>query len=114
LRLNKSPPDIYFKRKKTGGVSFNTIVSVARRLRRRHVLVCEPAHFCSRAMPGCCTPLQVPLTRIDEATVNRILYEYKIHHCEVRGSSSRRPGFASNRRCGKPARDVCSVRTLIV
>jgi hypothetical protein len=34
-------------------------------------------------MTGCCALLQVPLTRIDESTVNRILYEYKIHHCEV-------------------------------
>lgn len=26
---------------------------------------------------------QVPLTKIDEKMVNQILYEYKLHHCEV-------------------------------
>jgi hypothetical protein len=87
LRLNKSPPDIYFKRKKTGGVSFNTVVSVAPRLATRCVCVCSRSLLLISggwAMPGCYALLQVPLTRIDESTVNRILYEYKIHHCEVR------------------------------
>eukprot|EP00241_Pyramimonas_parkeae_P005727 CAMPEP_0114270220 /NCGR_PEP_ID=MMETSP0058-20121206/27109_1 /TAXON_ID=36894 /ORGANISM="Pyramimonas parkeae, CCMP726" /LENGTH=404 /DNA_ID=CAMNT_0001388917 /DNA_START=6 /DNA_END=1220 /DNA_ORIENTATION=- len=50
LRLNKTPPQIYFKKKKSGGVTFNSTV---------------------------------PLTKIDEKMVNQILYEYKLHHCEL-------------------------------
>ncbi|TFJ84241.1 hypothetical protein NSK_004232 [Nannochloropsis salina CCMP1776] len=53
LRLNKKPPNIYFRKKKDGGVKFNSTV---------------------------------PLTQLgpDPAlTVGRILYEYKIHNCEM-------------------------------
>ena len=50
IRLNRRPPDIYFKKKKTGGVAVNATV---------------------------------PLTRLDDKLVCRILAEYKIHNAEV-------------------------------
>jgi hypothetical protein len=46
----RSPPNIYFKKKKTGGVSINSTM---------------------------------PLTKMDEKMVQRVLQEYKIHNCEV-------------------------------
>jgi ribosome-interacting GTPase 1 len=49
----RSPPNIYFKKKKTGGVSINSTL---------------------------------PLTRMDEKLIQRVLQEYKIHNCEVRHS----------------------------
>ena len=30
MRLNRRPPDIYFKKKKTGGVAFNSVVPLTR------------------------------------------------------------------------------------
>jgi ribosome-interacting GTPase 1 len=47
---HRSPPNIYFKKKKTGGVSINSTL---------------------------------PLTRMDEKLIQRVLQEYKIHNCEV-------------------------------
>ena len=52
-RLNKRPPDIYFKRSTGGGIKFNTIVKLTK-------LGEDPAY-----------------------TVNRILHEYRIHNCDV-------------------------------
>lgn len=46
----RSPPNIYFKKKKTGGVSINSTM---------------------------------PLTKLDDKLIQRILQEYKIHNCEV-------------------------------
>jgi len=52
----RSPPNIYFKKKKTGGVSINSTM---------------------------------PLTRMDDKLIQRVLQEYKIHNCEVgRGACS--------------------------
>ncbi|DBA02379.1 TPA: hypothetical protein N0F65_007198 [Lagenidium giganteum] len=53
LRLNRSPPDIYFRRKPGGGVTFNSTVQLTK-------LGDDPAK-----------------------TVYKILHEYKIHNCEV-------------------------------
>eukprot|EP00283_Hemiselmis_rufescens_P008004 CAMPEP_0173420248 /NCGR_PEP_ID=MMETSP1357-20121228/1821_1 /TAXON_ID=77926 /ORGANISM="Hemiselmis rufescens, Strain PCC563" /LENGTH=428 /DNA_ID=CAMNT_0014383027 /DNA_START=41 /DNA_END=1327 /DNA_ORIENTATION=- len=53
IRLNKDPPDIYFKRKKTGGIKFNNMVPLTK----------------MGATPG--------------DTVYRVLQEYRIHNCEV-------------------------------
>lgn len=53
LRLNKTPPNVYFRLKKGGGVKFNNTVALTR-------LGDDPA-----------------------ATVKRVLSEYKIHNCEV-------------------------------
>eukprot|EP00904_Undaria_pinnatifida_P009410 jgi/Undpi1/559/HiC_scaffold_10.g04023.m1 len=53
LRLNKTPPNVYFRLKKDGGVKFNNTVALTR-------LGDDPA-----------------------ATVKRVLSEYKIHNCEV-------------------------------
>lgn len=52
-RLNKRPPDIYFKRSSGGGIKFNSVVKLTK-------LGDDPAY-----------------------TVNRILHEYRIHNCEV-------------------------------
>lgn len=52
-RLNKRPPDIYFKRNTGGGIKFNAVVKLTK-------LGDDPAY-----------------------TVNRILHEYRIHNCEV-------------------------------
>lgn len=30
IRLNKTPPDIYFKRKKTGGIKFNNMIPLTK------------------------------------------------------------------------------------
>ena len=30
IRLNKNPPDIYFKKKKTGGIKFNSMVPLSK------------------------------------------------------------------------------------
>ncbi|CAM9322242.1 unnamed protein product [Scytosiphon promiscuus] len=53
LRLNKTPPNVYFRLKKDGGVKFNNTVALTR-------LGDDPA-----------------------ATVKRVLSEYKVHNCEV-------------------------------
>eukprot|EP00611_Tribonema_gayanum_P029328 TRINITY_DN7813_c0_g2_i1.p2 TRINITY_DN7813_c0_g2~~TRINITY_DN7813_c0_g2_i1.p2 ORF type:complete len:342 (-),score=154.42 TRINITY_DN7813_c0_g2_i1:311-1219(-) len=53
LRLNKSPPNVYYKAKKEGGVKFNTTVPLTK-------LGDDPAY-----------------------SVKRILSEYKIHNCEL-------------------------------
>eukprot|EP00878_Enallax_costatus_P004884 GHUV01005138.1.p1 GENE.GHUV01005138.1~~GHUV01005138.1.p1 ORF type:complete len:399 (+),score=124.80 GHUV01005138.1:209-1405(+) len=50
MRLNRSPPNIYFKKKKTGGVSINSTL---------------------------------PLTKLDDKLIQRVLQEYKIHNCEL-------------------------------
>jgi uncharacterized protein len=50
IRLNREPPQIYLKKKKTGGVSFN------------------------------CT---LPLTKLDQKLVQRVLQEYKVHNADV-------------------------------
>lgn len=50
IRLNRKPPAIYFKKKKTGGLTINS---------------------------------QVPLKKMEESTVLRVLQEYKIHNCEI-------------------------------
>lgn len=50
IRLNREPPRIYLKKKKTGGLSFNSTV---------------------------------PLTKLDEKLVQRILQEYKMHNADV-------------------------------
>jgi small GTP-binding protein len=50
MRLNRNPPQITMRRKKTGGVSVSSTV---------------------------------PLTRLDEKLVARVLQEYKIHNCDV-------------------------------
>jgi small GTP-binding protein len=50
MRLNRHPPQITMRRKKTGGVSVSSTV---------------------------------PLTRLDEKLVARVLQEYKIHNCDV-------------------------------
>jgi ribosome-interacting GTPase 1 len=47
---HRSPPNIYWKKKKTGGVSINSTL---------------------------------PLTKMDEKLILRVLQEYKIHNCEV-------------------------------
>lgn len=52
LRLNQTPPQIYIRKKTSGGVQVNNVV------------------------PG-------GLTKMSEATVLKILAEYKIHHCEL-------------------------------
>lgn len=53
LRLNKTPPNVYFRLKKDGGVKFNNTVALT-------LLGDDPG-----------------------ATVKRVLSEYKIHNCEV-------------------------------
>ncbi|CAM9639442.1 unnamed protein product [Discosporangium mesarthrocarpum] len=53
LRLNKRPPNVYFRKKKDGGVKFNSTLALTK-------LGSDPAH-----------------------TVKRVLSEYKIHNCEV-------------------------------
>jgi len=53
IRLNKQPPDIYFRKKKMGGIKFNTMVPLTK-------MGANPAD-----------------------TVYRILQEYRIHNCEV-------------------------------
>lgn len=53
IRLNKRPPDVYFKKKVGGGVKFNTTVALTK-------LGDDPADL-----------------------VNRILHSYRIHHAEV-------------------------------
>lgn len=53
LRLNRNPPDIYFKRKNGGGITFNSTVRLTK-------LGDDPYK-----------------------TVYKILHEYKIHNCEV-------------------------------
>eukprot|EP00775_Hariotina_reticulata_P005427 gene5427-5660_t len=50
MRLNRTIPNIYFKKKKTGGLSINSTI---------------------------------PLTKMDEKMVQRVLQEYKIHNCEL-------------------------------
>lgn len=50
IRLNREPPQIYLKKKKTGGLSFNSTV---------------------------------PLTKLDEKLVQRVLQEYKVHNADV-------------------------------
>lgn len=50
IRLNREPPRIYLKRKKTGGLSFNSTL---------------------------------PLTKLDEKLVQRVLQEYKVHNADV-------------------------------
>lgn len=51
MRLNRNPPQITMRKKKTGGVSVSSTV---------------------------------PLTKLDEKLVARVLQEYKIHNCDVR------------------------------
>jgi ribosome-interacting GTPase 1 len=51
LSCCRNPPNIYFRRRKGGGVSINSTL---------------------------------PITRMDEKLIFRILQEYKIHNCEVR------------------------------
>lgn len=53
IRLNKDPPDIYFKKKKTGGIKFNSMVPLTK-------MGGDPA-----------------------AVVHKVLQEYKCHNCEV-------------------------------
>jgi hypothetical protein len=53
LRLNRRPPQIYFKRQKTGGIKFSSMVSLTK-------LGPDPAH-----------------------TVESILREYRLHNCDV-------------------------------
>uniref|UniRef100_K3WK78 OBG-type G domain-containing protein n=1 Tax=Globisporangium ultimum (strain ATCC 200006 / CBS 805.95 / DAOM BR144) TaxID=431595 RepID=K3WK78_GLOUD len=53
LRLNKNPPDIYFRKKNGGGITFNSTVQLTK-------LGDDPYK-----------------------TVYRILHEYKLHNCEV-------------------------------
>eukprot|EP00116_Pleurobrachia_bachei_P003809 sb/3464071/ len=50
IRLNKRRPNVYFKKKTTGGVKFTATV---------------------------------PLTKINERTVNCVLHEYKLFNCEL-------------------------------
>lgn len=50
IRLNREPPRIYLKKKKTGGLSFNSTL---------------------------------PLTKLDEKLVQRILQEYKVHNADI-------------------------------
>jgi ribosome-interacting GTPase 1 len=50
IRLNREPPQIYLKKKKTGGLSFNSTL---------------------------------PLTKLDEKLVQRVLQEYKVHNADV-------------------------------
>lgn len=50
MRLNRSPPNIYFKKKKTGGMSINSTL---------------------------------PLTKLDDKLIQRVMQEYKIHNCEL-------------------------------
>ena len=52
IRLNRTPPDIYYRKKTGGGIKFNATVSLTR-------LGDDPAD-----------------------TVTRILHSYRIHHCE--------------------------------
>jgi hypothetical protein len=53
IRLNKSPPDIAYRRKREGGIKFNSTVPLTK------------------------------LGEDPEDTVRRILHENKIHHCEL-------------------------------
>ncbi len=53
LRLNKLPPKVYFRKKDTGGVKFNSTVKLTK-------LGDDPA-----------------------STVKRMLSEYRIHNCEI-------------------------------
>lgn len=55
--LHRSPPNIYFKKKKTGGVSVNSTL---------------------------------PLTKLDDKLIQRVLQEYKIHNCEVSAADNKK------------------------
>lgn len=46
IRLNRNPPNIYFKRKKTGGISFNSVVPLTHldeKMCQRILQVCLPS-----------------------------------------------------------------------
>jgi len=53
IRLNKEAPDIYFKKKKTGGIKFNSMVPLTK-------MGSDPA-----------------------SVVHKVLQEYKCHNCEI-------------------------------
>ena len=53
IRLNRTPPDIYFKRKKTGGLKFNSMVPLTK-------LGADP-----------------------QETVRKVLAEYRVHNVEI-------------------------------
>lgn len=91
IRLNQDPPDIYFKRKKTGGIKFNNSVPLTKMGANR---ACPGFFFKSRSGLCVCETSQASfssystnrfllpsLTAAD--TVYRILQEYRIHNCEV-------------------------------
>ncbi|KAG2488633.1 hypothetical protein HYH03_012801 [Edaphochlamys debaryana] len=62
IRLNRAPPNIYFKKRKTGGVSINSTVPLT-------------------AMDD--KLIQRILQAMDDKLIQRILQEYKIHNCEI-------------------------------
>jgi ribosome-interacting GTPase 1 len=71
IRLNRSPPQIYFKKKKTGGISFS---STARDARRDCLFVCAQVRKPAASDPSCRLCTQVALTHMDEKLVNSIMH----------------------------------------
>ncbi len=66
IRLNRTPPNIYFKKKKTGGISFNAVVplthldeKMCQRILQVHML-CPCTCICTmseRTLSGMCFPI---------------------------------------------------------
>ena len=86
IRLNQRPPQIYFKKRKGGGIHFNRReAEPAACGRRRGVPPWALADVPRTPLPypplALCS--SVPLTRMDEKLCYQILHEYKIHNAEV-------------------------------
>lgn len=91
LRLNRDPPDIYFKRKHGGGITFNSTV----RLSKVRVQVQRSSagldywivwKCCWTLLTQACRRFAIGRFQLGDdpyKTVYKILHEYKIHNCEV-------------------------------
>jgi ribosome-interacting GTPase 1 len=74
LRLNKSPPNIVFRRKDKGGINLQTMVIIYNYFFiLLYIFYINILYFC----------FQVPQSELDLDTVKTILSEYRIHNADI-------------------------------
>ncbi len=82
IRLNKSPPNLTFKRKERGGVNLTSTVRPFPLLYRlREAKTDFSCRVVLRVVPH--THTQCPLTNLDADICKAVLSEYRIHNADV-------------------------------
>lgn len=86
IRLNRSPPNIYFKKKKTVRDCSEITPIAPLWVLLIFALVCCTVSWTNRTLcikGGVHFNATVPLTHMDEKLVGRVLQEYKVHNADI-------------------------------